>query len=175
MALWLAATSVAQAQSLAPRGVFLQAGSGDNATDSVTAGATWRWNGQWALGTGALTGYWDASIGRWRVRHADAGDRSAFTQVGVTPVLRYRGDGGESRWFVEAGIGENVIGPVYRSEDHRFSTAFNFGDHLGVGVDAGERHQHEFTLRYEHFSNAGIKEPNPGENFVQLRYTYLMR
>jgi hypothetical protein len=25
-------------------------------------------------------------------------------------------------------------------------------------------------LRLSHVSNAGIKEPNPGENFLQLRY-----
>ena len=27
-------------------------------------------------------------------------------------------------------------------------------------------------LRVEHTSNASIKKPNPGENFVQLRYGY---
>jgi hypothetical protein len=32
--------------------------------------------------------------------------------------------------------------------------------------------QRELVLRVEHFSNAGIKHPNPGENYVQLRYTH---
>ena len=31
-------------------------------------------------------------------------------------------------------------------------------------------YRHELALRLQHFSNAGIKHPNPGENFVQLRY-----
>lgn len=26
------------------------------------------------------------------------------------------------------------------------------------------------ALRLQHFSNASIRHPNPGENFVQLRY-----
>jgi hypothetical protein len=34
--------------------------------------------------------------------------------------------------------------------------------------------QHEVALRVRHFYNAGIKLPNPGENFRQLRYTYTL-
>ena len=67
--------------------------------------------------------------------------------------------------------GVNVLAPLYRSRDKRFSTAFNFGDHVGIGVQLGDDHGQELSLRLQHFSNAGIKDPNPGENFVQLRYT----
>ena len=28
--------------------------------------------------------------------------------------------------------------------------------------------RHELALRVQHFSNAGIKRPNPGENFLQF-------
>jgi len=31
------------------------------------------------------------------------------------------------------------------------------------------------ALRIQHFSNAGLSEPNPGANFVQLRYAYTFR
>jgi lipid A 3-O-deacylase len=34
----------------------------------------------------------------------------------------------------------------------------------------GRREAADLSLRLQHVSNAGIKEPNPGENFVQLRY-----
>ncbi len=44
------------------------------------------------------------------------------------------------------------------------------GDHLAAGWQFGPRRDHELTLRIQHFSNAGIRHPNPGENFVQLRY-----
>ncbi|RYG65377.1 acyloxyacyl hydrolase, partial [bacterium] len=33
----------------------------------------------------------------------------------------------------------------------------------------------EIALRIEHFSNASIQKPNPGQNFVQLRYAWNMR
>ena len=34
----------------------------------------------------------------------------------------------------------------------------------------GEQKLNEISLRFEHHSNAAIKQPNPGENFLQLRY-----
>jgi hypothetical protein len=75
-------------------------------------------------------------------------------------------------WFAEIGIGANVILPVYRSKEKRFSTTFNFGDHFAIGRQFGAQHQHELALRIQHFSNGGIDEPNPGENFLQLRYSH---
>jgi hypothetical protein len=62
--------------------------------------------------------------------------------------------------------------PVFRSRDRDFSTEFNFQSHLAVGYVLGERGEHDFGLRIEHFSNAGIREPNPGMNFGSLRYTH---
>ena len=52
---------------------------------------------------------------------------------------------------------------------------FNFGDHLAVGRSFGVQREHELALRVQHFSNGGIKEPNPGETFLQLRYVYRLR
>jgi hypothetical protein len=52
----------------------------------------------------------------------------------------------------------------------RFSTRFNFGDHLAVGLRFGPRGEHGVALRLQHFSNGGIEKPNPGEDFLQLRY-----
>lgn len=51
-----------------------------------------------------------------------------------------------------------------------FSTTFNFGEHLAVGRQLGATRHHEVALRVQHFSNAGIRQPNPGENLVQVRY-----
>jgi len=61
---------------------------------------------------------------------------------------------------------------VYRHSDKHFSTSFNFGDHVGVGYSFGAAKKNEIALRLEHFSNAGIKHPNPGQNFVELRYVH---
>ena len=155
-----------------PQQVFGQLGIAEEACAAVV-GLAWasRWQREFAGGVASL--YWEASFGRWTSESGDAGSSSAWiTQVGVTPVLRWQPGVDQRRWFLEAGIGANVLLPIYRSRDKRFSTAFNFGDHLAVGLHFGESAEHELALRLQHFSNAGIKHPNPGENFVQLRYSH---
>lgn len=62
--------------------------------------------------------------------------------------------------------------PLFRAGLKQFSTEFNFGDHIAIGREFGERSRHALAVRIEHFSNAGINHPNPGENFLQLRYSY---
>ena len=59
---------------------------------------------------------------------------------------------------------------MYRTPEKRFSTAFNFHDMLGVGYSFGADRAEEVGVRFVHYSNAGIREPNPGINFLQLRY-----
>jgi len=60
----------------------------------------------------------------------------------------------------------------FHSGVKRFGSKFNFGDHAAIGLQLGKSRQHEVALRIEHFSNAGIEHPNPGENFLQLRYSH---
>ncbi|MCW5656574.1 MAG: acyloxyacyl hydrolase [Burkholderiaceae bacterium] len=137
----------------------------------AVVGATWDIPALRGFVWDNTSGYVEASIGRWESDINDGSRSSAWvTQLGITPVLRWY-PFASSQWFTEAGIGVNVLAPIYRSSDKRFSTVFNFGDHIGVGVQFGEARRHELALRFQHFSNAGIKEPNPGENFLQLRYS----
>lgn len=153
-----------------PQSVFVQGGIARDAK-TLALGATWASAWQRPLGGGLATIYWEASFGRWEAERDDGSSSSAWiTQLGITPVLRWLPGGSERSWFLEGGIGANVLLPVYRSRDKRFSTAFNFGDHIAVGRRFGENGEHEIALRLQHFSNAGIKHPNPGEDFLQLRY-----
>jgi len=62
--------------------------------------------------------------------------------------------------------------PVFQSRSRSFSTELNFQSHLAVGQALGAHGENDLALRIEHFSNAGIREPNPGMDFVSLRYTY---
>jgi lipid A 3-O-deacylase len=82
---------------------------------------------------------------------------------------------GASPWFAEAGVDLSITSSLYETAGKRFSTRFNFGNHLGAGRNFGARREHEVVPRVEHFSNAGIKHPNPGENFFQVRYAYRFR
>lgn len=153
-----------------PDKMFAQIGAADDARMAVV-GATWEVPVLRGFAWGNGSGYVEASFGRWVSDVNDGSRASAWvTQVGITPVLRWY-PFASSQWFAEGGIGVNVLAPVYRSSDKRFSTVFNFGDHVGIGLQFGVERRHELALRLQHFSNAGLKEPNPGENFVQLRYT----
>lgn len=144
---------------------FVQGGVAEDA-HALTVGASrdWRWEKQYRYGH--VSGQWQAEIGRW---HSDS-DNS--TQVGFTPALRWRPNGWSEGWFVEGGIGVNVIFPKYNTRKKEFGTTFNFGDHIAVGKTFGADRQHEWSLRFQHFSNARIEKPNPGENFLQFRYTH---
>jgi hypothetical protein len=113
----------------------------------------------------------EAEVAHWRSLNGQGDERSRITQVGLTPLWRQDLPRSTHRqWFVEFGTGINLIGPLYKTVEKRFSTSLNFGTQLAVGVAFGERREHELSLRLEHFSNAGLRSPNPGEDFVQLRY-----
>lgn len=149
----------------APSGVLVQGGRASDTT-SLSLGLQWNWLRHWHLGEhGRLSGSHEVALGWWRV---DDGAGAAVTQVGFTPALRYWPGGATRGWFYEGGIGVNWLTPLYRTRDKRFSTVFNFGDHLAVGYRCAPRGW-EWSLRVQHFSNAGLRHPNPGENFVQLR------
>lgn len=126
----------------------------------------WVWR-QIAGGSGELGDATEVALGYGHpVRDMDGSSRNGW-QLGVTPILGYSVDGPRG-WFVEAGIGANLITPLYRANSKGFSTAFNFGDHLGFGWRSGGARAWRWSLRDQHFSNAKVKVPNPGENFVQL-------
>lgn len=160
-------TQRAPAEAFRPLGFFAQFGVADEVT-ATTAGLIWKPG--WDALPATWSVYFEASLSRWNSRGGYTSDHGVLTQVGLIPVFRWRADQGRSQWYWEGGIGATVTSSVYRNEGKRFSTSFNFGDHVGVGYSFGAAKQNEVALRLEHFSNAGIKHPNPGQNFVQLRY-----
>ncbi|MFA7670303.1 MAG: acyloxyacyl hydrolase [Burkholderiaceae bacterium] len=87
-------------------------------------------------------------------------------QFSATPFLRWTW---ADRYYLEAGIGATVFSRTDFA-DKNLSTAFQFGDHIGVGMHLSPHSR--LSLRYSHYSNAGIKRPNPGLNILQLNYSY---
>lgn len=170
LGLALGATTAGAQSATAPASVFVQGGR-IGATYAATVGATWESPWRWSLGSGVLAIYGELSASEWSYPTSNDGRRH-LTQLAAVPVFRFRGDAGASPWFVEAAVGLSVTDHLYDDGRKQFSTAFNFADHLGVGYDFGARGQHEVALRVEHFSNGGIKEPNPGKTWGQLRYAY---
>jgi lipid A 3-O-deacylase len=168
MALATACAGGAQAMDWHPQGAFIEGGSAPHGTYSATAGLVWAWDWRDTWHHAQLTGITEAYLGHWSAR--EIGERRSFTQVGVLPLVRVRFRGGASPWFVEGGIGVSAMTPVYRTAIKEFSTSFNFIDTVGIGRSLDGQHRHEVSLRFQHISNADIKKPNPGENFLQLRY-----
>ena len=158
----------AQALDLLPAGAFVQGGAATQRSYSATAGVFWPWAWRRDTAHGEWTGITELFVSHWS---ADTGaGREGLTQVGLLPLLRYNFARGTGSWFAEAGIGISAMDQTYRTEDKQFSSRFNFVDVLGVGRSFGAQGRSELGLRLSHVSNAGIKKPNPGENFVQLRY-----
>jgi lipid A 3-O-deacylase len=171
---WLAlmlAASVSAQQSFSPSALFLQAGTARD-THQITTGLMWDWDRRWALGGGELSGYWELSVSGWSYPTADGRKDAWLGQVGLIPTFRYVPDAGRAAWFLELGVGVTAMTTLYETQRKRFSTSFNFADHVAAGVTFGATRQHELALRLQHFSNAGIKHPNPGENFWEVRYVH---
>jgi lipid A 3-O-deacylase len=119
---------------------------------------------------GRITGAWDVYLSQWNSDAATGQDRH-YAQVGLVPMFRYRFDGGQSPWFVEGGVGLSYLDKTYYTPTGHFSTQWNFSDHLGVGRNFGDGGRHSLGVYVKHVSNAGLRQPNPGETFIQLRYS----
>lgn len=155
-------------QPLRPDGVVVLAGGADRGVQAAGVGLAWQWDRD-APRRGAFAGHTEVTASRWQARDFGGGTQ-AFRHVVILPVVRLYLDGGRSPWFLEAGIGASWTHGRYVTPSKEFSTHFNFHDVLGFGVRFGKGQRHELGLRYVHVSNAGLKRPNPGEDFVFLRY-----
>lgn len=124
------------------------------------------WDSRWFASNGHhLGGYWDLSASWWRgtAYRNVPGARQNLAVVGITPVVRYQRDD-KRGWYGEAGIGANLFSELYNNDGNRLSTAFQFGDHIGIGYVTPTNW--DFALKFQHFSNASIKRPNNGANFI---------
>lgn len=126
------------------------------------------------------TPLWQGDAWRLRLRHE--GVLAAWhvprakdlVEIGYSPVLRLERplSGGSSVLFLEGSIGVRLLSHTRVSQEHRMSTAFQFADMLGVGMQFGREARSTLGLRIQHLSNLGIKKPNPGIEFLQLYYSY---
>lgn len=151
-------------------GVAVEIGGGDS-VDMARIGVQWDWGKRWLQGTDwHLGGYWDAALGYWHRGDVRAGEHEDLTEIGLTPVFRVQGNGLVGP-YVEAAIGFHLLSHSSIG-DKRMSTKFQFGDHIGAGYRFGAKGHYDLGYRFQHLSNAGIKRPNPGINFHQIRLQY---
>ena len=157
-------------------GFSFEYGHSDSTNSSVNlyrVGVQWDWKkklieaGNWHLG-----GYWDSSFGYWH-NNSFAKTNSTIIDFGFTPVVRFQQNNpaGLSP-YAELGVGFHFLSKTSVSTQRQFGSSFQFGDHVGAGVRFGDKGQYDIGYHYQHLSNAGLKGPNQGINFHQLRLQY---
>jgi lipid A 3-O-deacylase len=149
-------------------GLGVTVGTGSDA-QMISVHLIWDWDRKWLHeGSWELTGYWQLDLSSWK------GDGPAperrLSAVGITPIFRYQQQSGVGPGlFVEAGIGVYEFSGTEVHAGKRIGTAFEFGDHLGVGMRFGPQGRHDIAYRFQHYSNGGISRDNSGVNFHQIR------
>jgi hypothetical protein len=158
-------------------GVSFEAGIGNEHTKIWRIGLQWNWQKRWFTERSwNLGAYWDLQLGRWggplRQGQEDAGDQEIW-DLSLTPVFRLeRAERSAVVPYIEAAIGFHLLSDQRVNFRRRFSTSFQYGDHLGVGARFGGRQRWDASFRLQHLSNGGLSNPNPGINFAQLRLQY---
>ena len=155
------------AQEAPPRLFYGQIGVAEHRVHTEAVGVRLPWrsfgDGRWQLDA-------DLSIANWSSYPDEGGgSRRNILVLEATPALRWQV--GE-RWYLSGGIGATLASHTFRNHGRRFSTRFNFATHVGAGVWLDAARTHALELRLQHVSNASIKKPNPGEDFLQLRYLH---
>lgn len=169
-ALLAAGASPSHALDWKPDAVSLEAGAGTHGTRFAGAGLVWDWDFERMRRKAELTAHTELLVNTWRA-DAIGGGENSYTQLVLLPSLRMRLSRGASPWYIELGIGASYLDRLFATPHKQFSTRWNFYDMMGVGHTlGGPDGKHEIGMRWVHVSNGGLKKPNPGQDFLQLRY-----
>lgn len=98
------------------------------------------------------------------------GQSQSIISIGFTPVLRWQPIM-EHGFGVEIGIGANYFSQIYDNAGEKMATKFQFGDHIALVYKFSK--SFEIIAKFQHYSNAGIKRPNPAVNFGSIKLGYL--
>uniref|UniRef100_Q46U00 Lipid A deacylase n=2 Tax=Burkholderiaceae TaxID=119060 RepID=Q46U00_CUPPJ len=165
--------SLAQA---APPIPAVQIGYGiDTSHDIQKVDVAFLWDSGYAWGNPEgwlLDLQWEVNVARWHSTSSN-NPRNPW-EFGASPVVRLAWRRYSWVPFLELSVGVRLISETRTSDDHNYSTAFQFSDMAGLGVAFGKAQQFTVGYRYQHISNAGIKQPNPGTAFstVYVRYRF---
>lgn len=119
-------------------------------------------------------GNWSASLSpaveftRFRYRGDGIGARS-LSEIGGIGMFRFSRQAGWFRPYAEAGLGMSLFSRQDLGEKV-FSTAFQFSEHLGLGLGVGEHWA--LGYRFSHYSNADIQTPNKGLDVQQVMLSF---
>ena len=105
-------------------------------------------------------------------RFESGSEHRAFVSLG--PSFRFISEAASVPRFVDIGISPTIIdGSKYGSKE--FGTSFNFTTHFALGLKFGRMENRIVKLRFQHISNGGINDDNPGVNMVGLEFSFAVR
>ena len=108
----------------------------------------------------------DFSAG-WLERGSNA---SAFVSAG--PSYRWHmNKSDQSKWFVDFGVHPTFVSQS-RFEGKNLGGEVFFTSHLGFGAYLDRQRKISLLLRYQHTSNAGLNDRNPGVDMLGLAFSY---
>lgn len=115
---------------------------------------------------GSLVFYSEAQLQRWQARVA-GGERAHAWVAGIMGFARYAPEFC-SRCFVDAGIGAFGIDDRAALSSRPTGSNFTFAEQIGAGIYLDRQQRSELRIGWAHFSNAGVRRPNPGYDFIQV-------
>jgi opacity protein-like surface antigen len=155
-------------QAEADEGYSLRVRAGADGGDGnyTVAGLALQWPTQWqkAYETWRVALKPELEIGSFRY-HGDVAGPRRTEAVGGIAMFRFERTLGGLRPYGELGLGAALFNHEQLG-GKRLSTAFQFSEHVGLGLHLGEH----WTLgwRYSHYSNADIRLPNAGVDLQQV-------
>jgi hypothetical protein len=160
------AVAVATASCFAPRAdaMTVQSGTGD---EVHVAGLGWvvPLSGD-CLASDRLRAGLLLRLDEWRGHRREG---HSLASVSATPFLRYElGRPLAMPIYAELGFGAHLLSRTRIDYERQFSTAFQFGEFVGVSTRYGDHGQHVIGARIQHVSNGGIKRPNDGLTYAML-------
>jgi len=158
----------ASIESYASDGFSLGMGRARGSIDIYHVGVRKEFESQWLESrVGYLSGFHEISLNYWQHGNESIG------QAAYSPVFNYvfAGLTNFMSLYTEAGIGVSCISDKIIS-GRDLSTYFQFEDRIGVGLRIGRRHTHDLNIKYVHYSNLDIKQPNDGIDSFIVSYSY---
>ncbi len=109
-------------------------------------------------------GYYEAALSYWR------GDDDDVVAASFSPVLVYEFKHGAKTFkpYVELGLGAALLSDT-RIDRRNLSSNSVFESRLGVGMRSDRL---DVNLRFMHYSNAGLSEPNDGLSMLMVSLGY---
>lgn len=111
----------------------------------------------------------ESSVNFWE--YGDPNQYDTNFALSLSPILRFPiGQVSSYPVELELGVGVTLL------DDTRFagkdiSTHYQFEDRVGFSTIFGAQKQYRVGLRYFHYSNVGLKKPNPGLDFIALSFS----